>query len=192
MSLRQSQPPLVPGSTDTPHVRFEPSASSLVVCMDHSSVAGLIDVVAGSDPMRLPILFRMIRETSFTMEMRAVLRAAVACRDPLSDLGTICTDALRTLADLEKLGRAKAWGRLVSVVGHQDPRACALLNACDHEIERLTGPKLARLKAIRSQLEAAAQHERRVRGKEMEVIAGLRQARCPKIWELYEGWRDTE
>ena len=180
-----STPSLVPTSTDR---RDTFAAGGSVV--DFQSVAGLIDVVAGNDPVRLPTLLVIIWESSFKMEMRAVLRAAVACRDPLSDLGMICKDALRTLADLEKLTAAKSWGSLASVVGHHDPRACALLDACDHEIARLTGPKQACLEAIRSQLETAAQLERTARGKEMQVIAGLRQARCPKIWELYERWRD--
>ena len=114
--------PSVPASTDR-RVTFEPSAGGSVV--DFQSVAGLIDVVAGNDPVRLPTLLVIIWESSFKMEMRAVLRAAVACRDPLSDLGTICKDALRTLADLEKLTAAKSWESLACVVGHHDPRACA-------------------------------------------------------------------
>ena len=173
-------------------VRFEQSAGGSVVCLDFQSVAGLIDAVAGSEPVRLATLFAIIWETSFKMEARTVLQAAVACRDPLSDLGTICKDALRTLSDLEKLARARQWRSLAGIVGHTDPRACALLNACDHEIERLAGPKQTRLRAIRSQLEAAAKTERTARGQEMRALAALRQARCPGIWELYERWRDTE
>ena len=182
---------LVPTSTET-RVGIEPSAGDPLVCIDLQSVAGLIDVVAGCDPVRLSTLFTMLSETSFKSDTRILLGTAVACRDPLSDLGTIYKDALRTFADLEKLARAQSWRDLAGVVGHHDPRACALLNACDHEIARLQGPKQRRLKTIRSRLEAAAWHERTARGQEMQAIAALRQARCPKIWKMYERWRDAE
>jgi hypothetical protein len=179
-------------AVDPARVRFEQSAGGSVVCLDFQSLAGLIDAVAAAEPVRLATLLPIIWETSYKMEARTVLQAAVACRDPLADLGTICRDALRTLTDLEKLARARQWRNLAGIVGHTDPRACALLNACDHEIARLTGPKQDCLKGIRPQLEVAAQAERKARGQEIRAIAGLRQARCPGIWELYETWHDTE
>jgi len=183
---------LIRFAVEPARVRFEESAGGSVVCLDFQSMAGLIDTVAGADPRRLPTLLAVTWEGGYRMEMRAVLRAAVSCRDPLSDLGTICKDALRTLNDLEKLARARHWDSLPRVLGRADPRACALLNACDHEIARRTGPKQARFEAIRARLESAAQHERQVRGQEMRMFAVLRQARRPDIWELYETWRDAE
>ena len=101
-----STPSLATGSTDR-CVPIEQSGGGTVVCVDFQAMAGLIDAVAGFDPARLPALFTMIWETGYKLEARTVLRAAVACRDPLSDLGTICKDALRTTADFEELIRAK-------------------------------------------------------------------------------------
>ncbi len=193
MSLRhrQMRPTSVLGSTDTA-VRSKESASGTVVPLDFESVAGLIDIVAGNDPPRLSTLLTILWDGCFKEEARRVLEAAVTCRDPLSDLGTICTDALRTLADLEKLVRAQNWRSLISVVGHQDPRACALLNACELRITRLPEVKQAPYKAARARLEKAATLERTARSGEIQAFAGLRAARCPKIWALYEKWRDTE
>ncbi len=183
-------PSLASGSTDA-GVRFEP-AGRQVICVDMQSIAGLIDAMAGYDPTRLPVLLAMIWESSFKVEARTVLCATVACRDPLSHLCAICTDAIQTLADLEKLTRVKAWQSIVIVLGHQDLRACALLNACDHEIARLQGSEQMRYKSIRARLEAAAGHERLQRSEELRAIASLRQERCPGIWEMYEFWRDKE
>jgi hypothetical protein len=166
------------------------SAGGSVVCLDFQSVAGLIDAVAGAEPVRLETLLGIIHETSYRMEARIVLQAAVACRDPLAHPGSICKDALQTIADLEKLARARHWPSLERVVGRFDPRACALLNACDHELARLTGPKQERLKAIRPRLEQAAALETTRQGAEMRAIAALRHARCRNIWQLYEHWRD--
>ncbi len=190
-SQPQMRPTLVPGSTDTA-VSCEGPAVGTVVPLDFESVAGLIDAVAGHNPERLSTLLTILWDGRFKAEARRVLEAAVTCRDPLSDLGTICKDALKTLADLEKLARARHWGSLVSVAGHQDPRPCALLNACDHQIARLAEAKQLPYKAIRPLLDAAAQSERTTRGKEIRAFAGLRHARCPRIWQLYEKWRDTE
>ena len=186
-----STPSLALTSTDR-SMPISQSASGTVVCVDFQAVAGLIDAVAGFDPVRLPALFTMIWETGYKLEARTVLRAAVACRDPLSDLGTICNDALRTTADLEKLVRAQTWQSIASVVGHHDPRSGALLGACDHEITGLTGPRQARHKAIRARLETAAQAERSARSEEILSYAAIRLARCPGIWQLYEQWRDKE
>ncbi len=180
---------LVNGSTDR-SVRFEKSAGGTVVTLDLESVAGLVDVVAGNDPTLLALLLSVLCDGDFKVETEHVLAAAVTCRDPLSDLGTLCADALRTLADLDKLVRAQGWTSIVSVVRHQDPRACALLNACDHSMERLTEAKQMPYKAIRARLEAAAQCERTTRSGEIQAFAGLRVARCPRIWQLYEHWRD--
>ncbi len=164
---------VVPGSTDT-RIRFEESTDSsvggTVVTLDYGSVAELIDVVAGNHPARLSILLTILWDGSFKEEARRVLDATVTCRDPLSGLDSICTDALRTLADLDKIVRAQHWTGLVSIVGHQDPRACALLNACDHQIARLTEAKQAPYKAIRARLEAAA-------GPACSVSAGCGRAR---------------
>ncbi len=182
---------LVTASTDTA-VRAEESAGGTVLCLDYQSVAGLIDAVAGNAPARLSTLLTITWETSYKSEMRAVLGMAVVCQDPMSDLGTICIDALQTFADLDKLVRAGQWQSLVSVVGHPDPHACALLTACDWEIGRLIVAKQARYQAIRERLEVAAGLERSLRGKEMKAFAGLREARCPNIWQLYERFRDTE
>jgi hypothetical protein len=168
----------------------EQSAGGSVVCLDFQSVAGLIDAVAGSEPVRLETLLRMIHETNYRMEARIVLRTAVACRDPLAQPGMICKDALRTLSDLERLARARHGSSLERVVGRPDPRACALLNACDHEIGRLAGPKQDRLKAIRPRLEEAAALETTRQGAQIRAIAALRHARCRNIWQVYEHWRD--
>ncbi len=78
------------------------------------------------------------------------------------------------------------------MVGHPDPHACALLNACESGIERLDGAEQARLKAIRERLNVAAAAERKKSGDEIRLLAGLRQARCPKLWETLELWRDKE
>ena len=182
---------VVPGSTDT-RVHFEESAGGTVVPLDFESVAELIDVVAGNRPARLSTLLTILWDGTFKEEARTVLDAATICRDPLSNLDTICSDALRTLADLEKFVRVQHWGSLISVVGHQDPRACALLNACDHRIAGLSEAKQAPYKAIRVRLEKAAGLERTTRSQEIQAIAGMRLARCPTIWQLYEKWRDTE
>ncbi len=118
---RQSQmrPVLVaPGSTDT-GVRFEESAGGTVVQLDLASV-GLIDVVAGNDSTLLPMLLSTLWDGSFKEEARSVLDAALVCRDPLSDLGAICGDALATLADIDKLIRVEHWTSLVAVTGHTD------------------------------------------------------------------------
>ena len=182
---------VVPGSTE-PRVRFEESAGGTVLPLDFQSVAGLIDGIAGNRPARLSTLLTILWDGTFREEARTVLDAALICRDPLSGLATICSDALRTLADLEKLIRAKAWGSLIGVVGHQDPRACALLHAFDRRIAGLSEAERSPFKALRARLIRAAALERSTRGQEIQAIAGLRLARCPTIWQLYEKWRDTE
>ena len=179
-----------PGSTEN-RVRFEESAGGTVLPLDFESVAGLIDVVAGNRPARLSTLLTMLWDSTFKEEARTVLDAATICRDPLSNLETICADALRTLADLEKLVRARHWVSLIGVVGHQDPRACALLNACDDRLSQLPEAKQGPYTAIRTPLERAAAIERSTRSEEIRAVAGLRLARCPTIWQLYEKWRET-
>ena len=178
-------------SNDT-GIGFQLSTGGSVVCVDFRSMAGIIDAVAGFDPARLASLFPIIWETHFKLETRAVLQAAVACRDPLSDLGTICKDALGTFADLEKITKAHHWRKMSSVIGHQHPRACALLNACDYQIANLPKGKQAPYRTARTRLEIAAAAERLKHGEEMQVYAQLRQARCPNIWETYEDWREKE
>ena len=187
-----SIPTLGATSTNDTGMSFQLSAGGSVVCVDFRSVAGIIDAVAGFDPARLASLFPIIWETSFKLETRAVLQAAAACRDPLSDLGTICKDALGTFTDLEKIARAHHWKKMSSVIGHRHPRACALLNACDYQLAHLPEGKQASYRTVRAHLEIAAAAERLKRGEEMQVCAQLRQARCPNIWEIYECWRDKE
>lgn len=179
-------------STNDSGIGFQPWAGASVVCVDFRSVAGIIDAVAGFDPARLATFFRIVWETSFKLETLAVLQAAVACRDPLLDLGTIYRDALGTFTDLEKIARAHHWKKLSSVIGHRHPRACALLNACDYQLAHLPEGKQASYRTVRAHLEIAAAAERLKRGEEMQVCAQLRQARCPNIWEIYECWRDKE
>ena len=174
-------------------VEFEVSAGGSVVCVDFQSIAGLLDLVIGSkEPVRLTTLLSILWETSFKLEARTVIRAAVACRDPLAELGETCKTALQTITDLERLAEAQHWRSIDAVVGRR-ARACALLNACDNGIERVKdGKKRARLRAIRERLHVAAQAERGVRGDEIRVLAGLRQARCPTLWETLETWRDKD
>lgn len=172
-------------------VRFEQSAGGSVVCLDFQSVAGLIDAVAGAEPRRLSSLLEMMWSSDWRMEMQTVLRAAIACRDPLSDLNAVCKDALRTLKDLDRLARARHWTGLHLIVGRPHPHASALLNACDDRIAR-DGPDKAKYKVIRPRLESAAKTERRARAREIELFASLRQARCPDLWALFEHWRDKE
>ncbi len=155
-------------------------------------MAGLIDVVAGHDTALLPMLLSTLWDGSFKEEARSVLDAALICRDPLSDLGTICADALTTLADIEKLVGAEHWTGLVAATGHTDTRACALLNVCEYRIASLTDAKQVPYKAIHARLEAAAQCERQARSADIRAVAGLRLVRCPRIWALYEKWRDTD
>ncbi len=192
-------PPPTPPTPPTPppgriEVEFEeePAGGGAVIPFDFASVARLIDVVAGHDPERLPLQLRVLWESSLKEEARRALRAAVTCRDPLSDLGTICRDALRTLADLERLARAKNWLNLAAGIGHQDPRASALHNACEFEIGQYDGRKLARLVAIRARLEDAARTETAKCSGKIQAYAGIRAVRCPDIWALYEQWIDTE
>lgn len=97
---------LFPGSTK-PRAGREESAGGTVIQLDFASVAGLIDVVAGNDTELLPIQLSTLWDGSFKEEARTVLDAALVCRDPLSDLGAICTDALTTLADIDKLVRVE-------------------------------------------------------------------------------------
>ncbi len=73
-------------------VRFEESAGGTQIPLGFHSIAGLLDAIAGNAPARLSTQLTIIWETSFKEEMRQVLQLAVACRDPLSDLGTICVD----------------------------------------------------------------------------------------------------
>ncbi len=167
-------------------------ASAAPVPIDFLSAARLIDVVAAHDPERLPLQLRMVWESSLKEEARRALRAAVICRDPLSDLGTICRDALRTLADLERLAHAKTWHSLADGVGRTDPRASALHNACEFEIRQQQGGKRARFVAIRARLEEAARLETARCSGQIQAYAGIRAVRCPDIWAIYEQWIDTE
>ena len=173
--------------------RFEATgASAAPVAVDFLSVARLIDVVAGHDPERLPLQLGVVWESSLKEEARRALRAAVICRDPLSDLGTICRDALRTLADLEKLANAKTWHSLADGVGRSDPRASALHNACEFEIRQQQGGERARFVAMRARLEAAARLETAKYCGQIQAYAGIRAVRCPDIWSIYEQWLGTE
>ncbi len=159
--------------------------------LDYVSVAGLVDAIAGHAPARLPAQLAVIWQTPFKQEMRQVLDLAVACRDPLSELGAICIDALQTFADLDKL-TGKQWHDLAATIGRPAPHASALLNACDYQISELTTRKQRPYKAIRTRLENAATAERKRCSPEIQALAGLRQALCPQIWDIYEEWRDTE
>lgn len=185
---------LVATSTEMPTVRAEETAGGTKVVLDFHSVAGLLDAIAGNAPARLSTLLTIIWETSFKEEMRHVLGLAIACRDPLADLGTICVDALQAAEDLEKLAEAQHWMSLAACVGHSNPRASALNNLCDHQIERLSehNQKRRLYLAIRQRLSQAAALERQVRIAEIQALQGLRVARCANIWKLYEKWRDTE
>ena len=155
-------------------------------------MARLIDVVAGHDPERLALQLRLLWESSLKEEARRALRAAVTCRDPLSDLGTICRDALCTLADLERLARTKTWLNLADGVGRIDVRASALHNACEYEIGQQQGQERARLVTIRERLEVAARKETAKCSGQIQAYAAIRAVRCPDIWALYEQWIDTE
>lgn len=198
MSLRSSQrqPVLLPGSidavSDVPRVTFEESAGGTRVLLDFAAVAEVIDAVAGHKPGRLSTQLAILWGGDFKEEARYVMTAVLVCRDPLSELGTLCTDALATLADLDKLIRIPRWTSLVSAVGHPQPHACALLNACDDRVGRLSSGKQLPYKAIRTRLERAAACERTARSAEIQALQGLRQARCPGMWQLFERYRDTE
>ncbi len=71
-----------------------PWAAGAAGCVDHQSIAGLIDVVLGAEPVRLTTLFSILWDTKFKFEARTIIRSAVACRDPLSGLDVICKTAL--------------------------------------------------------------------------------------------------
>ena len=185
------QPTWVRGSTRQA-VRFEESAGGTRVQLDFQSMAGVIDVVAGNDPPRLSTLLAVLWDSGFKEEARYVLTAVLVCRDPLSDLGSICTDALRTLDDLHRLVDTPGWASLGSALGHPNARACALLNACEDRINGLCGPKQRAYKAIRARLEHAAACERMARSVDIRALQGLRAARCPGIWQLFERYRDTK
>ena len=173
--------------------RFEATGASAVpVPIDFLSVARLIDVVAAHDPERLPLQLTVVWESSLKEEARRALRAAVICRDPLSDLGTICRDALRTVADLETLVHAKNWHSLSDGVGRTDPRASALYNACEFEIRQRQGGERECFLAIRVRLEEAARRETAKCSGQIQAYAGIRAVRCPDIWAIYEQWLDTE
>ncbi len=197
MRPSQSSPPPTPPTPPTGFIdareRFETTdASAAAVPFDFVSVARLIDVVAGHDPERLPLQLRMLWESSLKEEARHALRAAVICRDPLSDLGTICRDALRTLADLERLARAKTWLNLAAGVGHTDLRASALHNACEFEIGQQQGRKRARLVAIRARLERAAKLETAKCSGQIQAYSGIRAVRCPTLCATHLHYIDTE
>ena len=172
---------------------FEPPAVGAAGYLDFHSIAGLMDAVLMTAPTRLTTLLRIIWKTDYKLEAREALRAAVACRDPLVELGALFRTAVSTMTDLERLALEPRWQSLESVVG-RPVHATALLNACENEIEReeIGRKKRARLVAIHARLEAAASAERKRRGAEIKIQAQLRGVRFPYLWETLESWRDTE
>lgn len=184
------QPTLVHSSTDR-RVHFEESAGGTRVELDFRSMAEVIDTIAGYNPQRLPTQLAIILDSGFKEEGKYCLTAALVCRDPLSDLGTICTDALKTLADLKRLADKRGWPSLVSALGHSNAHACALLNACEDRINTLSSTRAAAYEAIRQRLEQAAALERTARSADIQAIHGLRVARCPNLWQLFERYRDA-
>lgn len=185
------RPTLVRSSIDR-RVHFEESAGGTRVQLDFRSVAGLIDVVAGHDPRQLSTQLAVLWDSNFKEEARYVLTAALVCRDPLSDLGAICTDAFTTIHDLNRLVKRPDWSSLGSVLGHPDVHACALLNACEDRINEVSGTKQMAFRAIRTRLEQAATFERTARSADIAAMSGLRLARCPDLWPLFERYRDTK
>ena len=194
-SPMSARTPPTPPTTPTPPpglIDTEPTDTLAAPVPIDQSVARLIDVVAGHDPEGLPLQLSMVWESSRKEEARHALRAAVICRDPLSDLGTLCRDALRTLADLERLAHTRTWHSLADGVGRTSLRACALHNACEFEIGHKQGREQARLLAIRKRLEEAAKLETARCSGQIRAIAGIRAVRCPDIWAIYEQWIETE
>ena len=172
-----------PVSADSSRSGELPGSTDFV---DFKSIAVMMDAVLAMEPRSLKALLALIWQTSYKLETTPILRAVVACRDPLAE--NLCQEAMRTMADLEKLANAPPnWKRIETVVRRQ-AHACALLNACEVEIERARDPKRSRLKAIRGRLEAAAKEEQKRRGVEIGMLATLRQARCPDLWETFETW----
>ncbi len=156
---------------------------------NYEEVAGLVDVVADVEPKMLKTLLWVLGE-SRKLETQMVLQLAISCRDPLSRLGTICKDALQTRADLDRLVKDQQWSDLGKAIKHPDVRACALLNVCEGEIARLRGKTQARYRAIQPRLVEAAAAERIKRGDEIRMLAALRDALFPRIWETFEHWLD--
>ena len=174
-------------------IRFELPEAGAPGFLDFHSIAGLMDAVLATAPTRLTTLLRIIWETDYKLEAREALRAAVACRDPLVELGALFGTAVSTMTDLERLALEPQWRSLERVVG-RPVHATALLNACENEIEReeIGRKKRERLSAIYVRLEAAASAERKRRGAGIKLQAQLRGARFPFLWETLESWRDTE
>lgn len=161
-------------------------ATGTLACVEIGSITRLFDGLLSVDPASLPTLLAIVWQTEYKLEARTILRAAVACRDPLSDLHSLFSDAVSTMTDLEKLSRCRRhWQRPEQVVGRR-ANACALLNAWEAEIGRGDDAKRRRLEAIRERLEKAAAVEKLRRGQEIRARTALRTARCPRLWETLD------
>ncbi len=76
--------------------------------IDFGAIARLIDGVASRSSEELGMLLEVLWRSNERETARTVLLIAGQAEDPLSELGEVCQDGLRTAAALEKLCNAKA------------------------------------------------------------------------------------
>ena len=137
------------------------------------------------------------------MVTELVLRA----RDPLAPLESMCRDALKAAADLERLLEKDDWQRVDEVCPHV--RANAVLHLCDEVLScpvsaspatercgvvRRGGlrSRIKKCQAIRTRVKVAADEELVTEIEVIEQIVKMQEARCPDRWEVLRGlWDET-
>ena len=158
--------------------------------IDFHGIAELIDTVAGAKPQLLSRLFQVLFWSDDRLEARVVIELALRCRDPLAPLESMCRDALRTAADLDRLLQLDGWQRVEELC--PNARANALLHLCDEVLSTVENEykkdRRQRCRTIRPQVKVAAVEESNARAETIEHLAAMRKAQCPHLWELFRGY----
>ncbi len=163
------------------------SVSEQMPCfVDFQGVAHLIDAISGNAPEHLSMLLRVLSTSGERLEARVVVELVLRCRDPLSPLGSLCREALKTAADLDILLRREHL-KLSDIprISH----AGALLNLCDRALQEETphGKERRRqIRRIRPMVKVLAVAELNNRQEEMAKIRAIRDAVFPNLWNLLE------
>ncbi len=157
--------------------------------IDFGAIARLIDGVASRSPEELGMLLEVLWRSNERETARAVLLIAGQAEDPLSELGEVCQDGLRTAAALEKLCNAEAWENPATIV--EKPRVTALyrlLSARLQDKEELAEGVARRYRQIKARLWQHAEIEARQRADQIDKLAAIRDAQVPDLWAIYEAF----
>ena len=148
-----------------------------------------VDAVMPSDRDAFGALLEVMRTSAYFRETRTVMRLVRLADDPLSRIGTLAQDALRSWEQLIRLAAASGWTRPEEILSSPRPTALYhLAEAVAHRRYVPTGTDVTAFQRICARLEAAARKEKIRRVVEFEQLALMREAALPGLKERLDRW----